>query len=132
MNKEDAWAKANNFHDRTGRCLVEFEVIEGPEKGKKVYKGKINLKIQVQVSTPAGPQIQVQERPFDFDFPEGKTFNYCRNHFDEEANSAVNEFKVAQKKAQEEARREAATKVVGPGFRGAVLGPDGRPVQLKG
>ena len=128
MNKDDAWAKATNYHDKEGRCLVEFEVIEGPERGKKLYKGKCNIRVKTQVMTPVGPRTQEQQIPFEFDFPEGKTFNWCKKNFDSEADSAVAEWRKIQEKAQREKMKEVVPAQGMP----AMLGPDGKPIQPKG
>ena len=132
MNKDDAWAWSRTCHDREGRCITEFEVMEGPEKSKKLYKGKCNIKYRVQVMGPMGqPEIKEQMAPFEFDFPEGKGLTWCKNHFDEESQSAIREYEKAQKEAQEkakEAKRKEVVEVKG----GIVLGPGGRPIKLKG
>ena len=124
MNKDNAWAKSTNYHDQSGRCLVEFEIVEGPERGKKLYKGKINLKVKEQVRTPMGMQVRERLQPFEFDFPEGKGFNYCKKHFDEEANAAVKEWEEAQKQAK--AEREREKKIATPTK--GVLDANGRPI----
>lgn len=124
MNKDEAWAKETSYHDPKGRCLVEFEIIEGPERGTKLYKGKITLNVRETVVTPRGPMVQERQMPFEFDFPEGKGFNYCKKHFDEEATAAVKEWEAAQKKAKED---RAKTKQIATPTK-AILGADGRPV----
>ena len=120
MNKEDAWAKITHYSDIPGRRITEFEVIEGPERGKKLYKGQIMLTVK-----PPHPSMQPQRMPFEFDFPEGKTFNWCKKHFDEEANKAVQEWETEQKKAQAEARKQV---MPAGNVSGGILGADGRPI----
>ena len=121
MNKDDAWAKVTNYSDMPGRRITEFEVIEGPERGKKLYKGQIML--TVKAPHPAMPD---QRMPFEFDFPEGKNFNWCKKHFDEEANKAVKEWEAEQKKAQAEARKQVMP--AGGMPQGGILGADGKPI----
>jgi hypothetical protein len=119
MKKEDAWAEIKNFADISGRRITQFEVIEGPEKGKKLYKGQIMLTVKL-----SDPRMQSQRMPFEFDFPEGKTFNWCRKNFDDIANTAVQEWENAQKKAQAEARKQIVPAKGVP----TMLGPDGKPL----
>jgi len=117
MNKDDAWAWITSCADKDGRRITQFEVMEGPKRGKKLFKGNIMLKVRTH------PQMPPQQVPFEFDFPEGKTLNWCKKNFDEESNKAVQEWEEAQKKAQEEARRR-----VQPVQGGALLGADGKPI----
>lgn len=126
MNKEDAWAWRRDCCSPDGKVIVEFEVMEGPERGKKLYKGKCNIRAKQQVMTPVGPQVQEREMPFEFDFPEGKGLKWCKKNFEKEANSAIKEFEASQKKREEERKKEQKAKIATPNK--AVLGPDGKPL----
>ena len=126
MKPEDAWAWRRDCCSQDGKVIVEFEVMEGPERGKKLYKGKITINVAVTQMTPVGPQKQAQQVPFEFDFPKGKGLNYCKKHFDEEANAAVKEWEQEQKKAHEEKAKEAKNKIITPPK--PMLGPNGRPI----
>lgn len=126
MNKKDAWAWQRECADEAGRHIVEFEIMEGPDKGKKLYKGKITLNVRQTVMGPKGPMVQQQQVPFEFDFPEGKGLNYCKNHFDEEAKAAVKEWEEAQKRAKEENAKAQQKAIATPTK--AILGADGRPI----
>lgn len=130
MNKEDAWAEKREYLDKAGRNIIEFEVMEGPERGSKLYKGKINMKVKVQtpVATPLGTQTQqqIQDIPLEFDFAEGKGLSWCKRHFDDAANEAVKEWTNAQKEAQKKRKQEKNKEISVPGKQ--VLGPDGRPL----
>jgi hypothetical protein len=122
MNKEDAWAWISSCADMDGRRITQFEVMEGPEKGKKLFKGNIML----QVRTHPDPRVQPQKVPFEFDFPSGKSLSWCKKNFDAEGNRAVQEWEAAQKKAQEEVRRQVVP--VGAMPKG-ILGADGKPIK---
>lgn len=120
MNKDDAWAQMTAFTDKEGRRITQFEVTEGPERGKKYFKGQVSL----QVRTHPDPRAPKQTVPFEFDFPEGKNLKWCKNHFDEQADKAIEEWK----KEQEKARNEAQNQVVPAKDMPPMLGPDGKPL----
>jgi hypothetical protein len=107
--------------------VTQFEIIEGPEKGKKVFKGKIILVARVSPD----PRIPPQRVPFEFDFPEGKTFNWVKNNFDDVAEKAKVEWEKEQKRAREEAELNARKQVVTSGGMpgGGLIGPSGRPIR---
>jgi hypothetical protein len=122
VNKDDAWAWQRQCADQDGRRITEFEIMEGPEKGKKLYKGHLILTARVSPD----PRIPPQKIPFDFDFPEGKNLTWCKKNYDNEANKAVQQWEKDQKKAQDEARK----KIIPIGGKPAqgILGPDGKKV----
>lgn len=130
MNKDEAWAEKREYFDKDGRNIIEFEVMEGPERGSKLYKGKINMKIrtQVPVQTPMGMQIQNREQdlPLEFEFKEGKGLTWCKKHFDEVASLAVKEWTAAQKQAREKRKQEKKQQIAVPDKQ--IMGPTGRPL----
>lgn len=122
MNKEDAWAQMTTFTDKDGRRILQFEVTEGPDRGKKYFKGQVSL----QVRTSPDPRVPPQTIPFEFDFPEGKTLKWCKSHFDEEADKAIEGWKKEQEKARNEAKNQV---VAANGLPPNMLGPDGKPIK---
>lgn len=119
-DKENAWAEQHTFRDKDGREVNMFEIVEGPERGKQVFKGKVLLTMRVSPD----PRVPPQKVPFEFDFPEGKSFTWVRKHFDEEAQKAVTQFEKDQKEAQAEAAKKIVTAKDMPGL----LGPNGRKI----
>jgi len=122
--RDDSWAKMTEYSDPDGRRVTEFEVMEGPKKGSKLFKGKVMLKVKVSPD----PRVTPQNMPFEFDFPDGKNFSWVRSHFDAEAEKSVKEWEKAQNEARKQASQESSRQVVPARGMPTMLGPDGKPV----
>ena len=116
---ENPWAEMRIFRDTEGREVVQFEVTEGPERGKKIFKGQI----VITVRTSPDPR-SVQQIPITFDFPEGKGLDWIKKHFDEEAQKATKKWEEHQKKAA----AEASKKIIEAKTLPPLLGRDGQPL----
>lgn len=127
--KDTGWAKETRYADKENRSITEFELIEGPKRGTKHYVGFVQFEVTVR---PPRPDMQPQVRPvpLNFDFPEGKTFDWCRKNFDNAAQAAIEQWRKEQEKAYEEAKKRAQenNKIVTPGAnpKGTILDPTGR------
>lgn len=130
MNKKkDAWAWQRQCADNNGRMIIEFEVMEGPERGQKFYVG--NAVLRVKQVNPQMPNVPIPDRqvPFDFHFPEGKSLKWCQNHFDEEAKKASEKLQKRLKREDEERRKNMANRIITPGGGNkGIIGPNGRPM----
>lgn len=118
--KDTGWAKQTQYVDEHRRRITEFELIDGSNRGDKVYMGFIE--IAVKIGTPQGPQVQ--NVPIDFEFPKNKNLDWCRKNFDDISNASVQQWK----KDQEEAHKKAMAKqkeIIVPGQKG-ILGPSGK------
>ena len=124
MKKDDAWAWMTVCSDKDGRRITQFEVMEGPQRGTKYFKGQVSLKMRVSPD----PRVPPQKMPFEFDFPNGKNLRWCKNHFDEQAEQSIEQWKEDQQKAQQEKQNQIVpAKGVPP-----MLGPDGKPMKPQG
>jgi hypothetical protein len=122
MKKEDAWAWQRQCVDPEGRRITEFEIMGGPERGKKIFKGHISLTVKVSPD----PRVPPQKVPFDFEFPEGKNLEWCKKNYDNVANKAVTKWEEDQKKAQQ----EAAKKIIEVGGNNqGIIGPNGKIIK---
>ena len=117
------WAKETIFKDKDGRTVIEFEIIEGPGKGEKKYKGQIMLNIKVSND----PRVPTRQQLFEFDFPEDKTFNWVRKNFDATADSAIESFRKAQEKQAIENSKKIVTP---PAGNMPLFGPGGKPMKM--
>lgn len=118
--KTSPWAKESIFKDKDGRTVIEFEVIEGSERGNKVYKGQVMLNIKVSQD----PRVPQEQRLFEFDFQEGKGLNWVRKHFDDQADKAIKLYSENEHKKASEKRKAIVPAKVVP----QMLGPNGKPV----
>jgi hypothetical protein len=126
--KDSGWAKQTQYADRERRRITEFELIDGPQRGKKIYMGFVEFNVNIKPPRPNMPP-QVQTIPLDFEFQEGKNFDWCRKNFDNCANAAIEQWRKDQEKAYEEAKKRAKeNKIVTPGAnpKGTILDPTGR------
>jgi hypothetical protein len=129
MNKKkDAWAWQRQCNDNSGRAITEFEIMEGPERGHKFYKG--NAVLRVRQVNPQVPNVPIPDRqiPYEFLFPEGKNLKWCQNHFDEEAQKAGKKLEEKLKKEEEEMQKQMRSRIIAPNKKGGIIGPDGRPM----
>ena len=122
--KEDGWARISEYSDKDGRRVVEFRIVEGPERDKKLFKGKVNITVR----TSPDPRQPPQRVPFEFDFPDGWSFDKVRKNFDSSADAAVKQWENDQKKARAEAEEEARTQIVPAKGVPQMLGLNGKPL----
>ena len=126
MNAEDRHdiMEVKVYVDSKGHEVRSFSQVFGKEKGPTFYHGIAIMRMQGQA--PTG-QVVVQDKPLEFPFPDGTTLKTAFGGFDEVANAAVQDFARKQKEQQ------AASRLVRAGFLPrSLLGPDGKPVPMKG
>jgi len=120
------WAEVKTHKDIEGREITEFCPKYGSDKGKSLFKGKIQLKVRVRMSNDPRKPPEVVDHTLEFDFKDGWTINQCENNFDEEATKAVEAWQEAQKKAQEESLSKKSN-IISSASK-PILGANGRPL----
>ena len=124
--KDTGWAKQTQYMDTDNRRITEFELIDGKNRGDKVYMGFIE--IAVKISTPQGSRVQ--KVPLDFEFPKGKTLDWCRKNFDDVSNASTQQWKKDQDEAHKKAMAKQKQKeIIVPGKNKGILGPSGKEIK---
>jgi hypothetical protein len=122
--KDAGWARQTQYVDLEGRRMTEFDLMDG---SGKVYLGLIQ--IPVQIRNPNMPP-QVKDIPIEFEFPKDKDFNWCMENFDRSAQTAIEQFKKDQDKAQAEAQEKRRKEIISNPNIGKIIDPkSGRPIK---
>ena len=115
--------EVKTYVDPEGREVREFVQVFGKDKEPNFYKGGAIMR--VQGLAPNGMPV-VQNRRFEFLFPQGTSLKRAFETFDQVAKTEMDSYAALMK---EEA---AKNRIVGARVAPPVLGPDGKPVKTGG
>lgn len=112
--------EVKTYVDPEGREVREFIQVFGKDKEANFYKGGAIMRIQGLA--PNGMPV-VQNRRFEFLFPQGTSLKRAFETFDQVAKTEMDSYAALMKE------EVAKNKVVGARAMPPLLGPDGKPMK---